>query len=224
MESEHKNESTKTTGNRFSTRKLLLAVGGVLILVVALGYVLSRNYLAPPSTELAVTFDFDTGNPLLSEGQNLPLNQTSEGITAYFSSPSDTLVASAFSIQSYKTTFITLSQFSGNYLYDNKPSRDTLEIKFSQQLKSISLTFATIEYRAGPNAIKLTAYVNSTDTTPAGSASARGTVLTGLYPQGVLSFDSSGQPFNIVRIEIPSQGSGETTNFFVDNIRVVDAT
>jgi len=220
MESEQKNESTKLRRNRFSTRKLLLAVGVVLILIVALGYVLSRNYLAPPSTELAVTFDFDTGDPLLAEGQNLPFNQTSDGITAYFSSPSDTVAASAFSIQDYETTFITLSQFSGKYLYDNKPSRDILEIRFSQQLTRISLTFATYEYQTGPTDIILTAYLNSADTTPVGSVSARGTVLTGLYPQGLLSFDSSGQPFNIVRIEIPSEGSGETTNFFVDNIRV----
>ena len=220
MESEQKNESTKPRRNRFSTRKLLLTVGVVLIIVVALGYVLSRNYLTPSSTELAVTFDFDNDYPPLAEGQNSPFNQTSDGITAYFSSPSDTVVAPAFSIQSYETTFITLSQFSGKYLYDNKPSRDTLDIKFSQQLKSISLTFATIEYQTGPTDITLTAYVNSADTTPVGSASARGTVLTGLYPQGLLSFDSGGQPFNIVRIEIPSEGSGETTNFFVDNIRV----
>ena len=220
MESEPKNENTKTRRNRFSTRKLLLAVGLVLVLVVALGYVLSRNYLAPPSTEIAVTFDFDTGYPLLAEGQNLPFNQTSDGITAYFSSPFDTVVASAFSIQRYETTFITLSQFSGKYLYDNKPSRDTLEIRFSQQLKGVSLTFATYEYQTGPTDMTLTAYMNSADTTPVGSASARGTVLTGLYPQGVLSFDSGGQPFNIVRVEISSENSGETTNFFVDNIRV----
>lgn len=220
MESEQKNAHTKTRRNRYSTRKLLLAVGVVLILVVALVYVLSRSYLAPPSTELTVTFDFDTGYPLLAEGQNLPFNQTSDGITAYFSSPFDTVTASAFSVQSYETTFITLSQFSGKYLYDNNPSRDTLEIRFSQQLKSVSLTFATYEYQTGPTDITLTAYVNSAANTPVGSASARGTVLTGLYPQGVLSFDSGGQPFNIVRIEIPFEGSGETANFFVDNVRV----
>jgi hypothetical protein len=84
----------------------------------------------------------------------------------------------------------------------------------------MSLTFATYEYQTGPTTIKLTAYLNSADTTPIGSASARGTVLTGLYPQGVLSFDSGGKQFNIVRIEIPSGDSGETTNFFVDNIKV----
>jgi len=219
MESEQKRENTKTRLNRFSARKLLLILGVGIILLVVLGYLLSRNYLAPPSTELAVNFDFDTGSPLLSEGQNLPINQTSDNITAYFSSSSDTAAGSPFSIQSYETTFIQLSQFSGKYLYDNKPSRDALEIKFSQQLKSISLTFTTIEYQTGPTEMTLTAYMNSVNNNPVGSASARGTVLTGLYPQGVLSFDSSGQPFNIVRVEISPQDSGETTNFFVDNIR-----
>jgi hypothetical protein len=195
----------------------------VLILVVTLAYVLSRNYSAPSSTEPAVTFDFDTGYPLLPEGQNLSFNQTSSEITAYFSSPSDTPSASAFSIQNYETTFIKLSQFSGKYLYDNKPSRDTLEIRFSRQLKSISLTFATVEYQTdqtGPTYIILTAYANSADTTPVGSASARGTFLTGLYPQGVLSFDSNDKPFNLVRIEMSSEGPGEATNFFVDNIKI----
>lgn len=197
-----------------------MVVGGVLIFVVALAYVLSMNYLSPPSTELAVTFDFDTGDPILAVGQNTPFNQTSDGLTAYFSSSSDSIVGSPFSIQSYETTFITLSQFSGKYLYDNKPSRDTLEIRFSQQLKGISLTFATYEYQTGPTDITLTAYMNSADTLPVGSASAHGTILTGLYPQGILSFDSSGKPFNIVRIEISSEDSAETTNFFVDNIKV----
>jgi hypothetical protein len=224
MGSEKENQSAKPGRNRFSARKILLTVAVTLILVVALGYVLSRNYSVPVSTELAVTFDFDAGSPLLAEGQNLPFNQTSEGITAYFSSPSDTPSGSAFSIQRYETTFTKLSQFTGKYLYDNNfTSRDALEIRFSQQLKSISLTFATVEYQTDQTRladITLTAYMNSANTTPVGSASARGTVLTGLYPQGVLSFDSSGQPFNIVRIEIPSEDPGEITNFFVDNIRV----
>ena len=186
-----------------------------------MGYLLSQLLKTPSSIEPppAAIFDFDSGSPLLPEFRNTPFNQTSNDLTAYFSSPSDS-VAPAFSIQSHDTTFTELSEFSGKYLYDNKPSKDILEIRFDEELKSISLTFATVEYQTGPTIIKLTAYVNSVDTTPVGSASARGTVLTGLYPQGILSFDSGGQPFNIVRIEISSEGSGETTNFFVDNIRV----
>jgi hypothetical protein len=225
MESERQNHDVEPRRRRFSARRLLLAAALTVILVVALAYVLTRNYSVPVvSTGRVVTFDFDTGSPVFLEGQNLPFNQTSDDVTAYFSSPSDNASASAFSIQSYETTFTKLSQFSGKYLYDNRlNSRDILEIRFNQELKTISLTFATVEYQteqSGPTDIKLTAYVDSADTTPVGSASARGTVLTGLYPQGVLSFDSNGRPFNVVRIEMSSERSGEATNFFVDNIRV----
>ena len=60
----------------------------------------------------AVTFDFDTGVPATSAGQNTPLDQTSGGVTAHFSSPSDP----AFSVQNPGSTQFKLSQFSGDYL------------------------------------------------------------------------------------------------------------
>ena len=214
-------DQTETKRNRLTTRRLLLIAVAIVIVVVIIGYGLIQIFRTPSLVEPppAAIFDFDNGSPLLAEFQNTPLNQTSNNITAYFSSPSDTN-APAFSIQSYSTTFTELSQFSGKYLYDNKPSRDILEIRFSQQLTRISLTFATSDYQTAPTEITLTAYVNSADTTPVGLTSARGTVLTGLYPQGVLSYDSGDQSFNLVRIEMSSEGSGEATNFFVDNIRV----
>ena len=221
MDVEQKTESAKRTGKRFSRRKILLAVGVALIFVVTFGYILSRTYDSPSSTEFEVTFDFDSADPLLAESQNLPLNQTSQGVTAYFSSPSQTTIGSAFSIQSYDTTFITLSEFSGKYLYDNQPTKDILEIRFSQQIKSISFTFATIEYQAGPSDLILNAYLDSVDTAPVGTKSASGTIINSLYPQGDLAFDSVGKPFDIVRIELSSQASAETTNFFVDNIRIM---
>jgi len=204
---------------RLSARRLLL-IGVFVIILAALVYVASQPSDIQPATKPTVTFDFDTGFPLLAETQNTPLNQTSNGITAYFSSPSDTSVAPAFSVQSYGTTFTKLSQFSGKYLYDNKPSRDSLDIMFSQQLTSITLTFATVEYHTEASNITLTAYMNSIDTTPVGWTTSRGTFSNALYPQGMLSFNSGGQPFNLVRIEIPYQGPSGATNFFVDNIIV----
>jgi len=81
--------------------------------------VIPENTHVPPLT--TITYDFNNGKPVLLEGQNTPFSQTSSGVTAHFSSPSDPAV---FSIQSYDTTFYTLSQFSGNYLFDNKISRD----------------------------------------------------------------------------------------------------
>jgi hypothetical protein len=199
----------------------MFAVFVVSILVVSFGYILSRTYLSPNTTEQIITFDFDSGDPILAESQNLPLNQTVEGITATFSSPSDTPTGSAFSIQSYDTTFIKLSQFTGKYIYDNKPTKDILEIKFSHSLKKISLTFATIEYQAGPSGVVLTAYMDSNDSAPVGQATASGTILNSLYPQGLLSFDSNGQQFNVVRIEMSPQASKESTNFFVDDIKLI---
>jgi len=225
-------ESTKLK-TRLSSRRLMLLIAAVAVLVVVIVYAFFPFPMfpstTPPSnspnstpTPPAITFDFDTGSPFLVEGQNTPLNQTSSGLTARFSSPSD-LANPAFSVQSYDTTFFVLPQFSGKWLYDNKPSRDFLDIMFSQHLTSINFTFATLEYHGGPTTepteIKLTAYMGSTDTTPVGSATTRGTFSSALYPQGTLSFNSDGQPFNLVRIEIPYVPQG-ATDFFVDNIIV----
>jgi len=212
--------------NRLSARNLVLMEVAVAVLVVALIYVSiplpKINSPYPATTQPTITFDFDTGFPFLVETQNTPLNQTASGLTARFSSPFDPITP-AFSIQSYETTFLVLPQFSGKWLYDNKPSMDFLDIMFSQQLTSINLTFATLEYHGGPSTepsdIKLTGYMNSTDTTPVGSATARGAFSSGLYPQGTLSFTSGDHPFNLVRIEIPYVPQG-ATDFFVDNIIV----
>jgi len=212
---------------RLSTRNLVLVIVALAILVVVLIYslfsLLGINF--PATNPLIVTFDFDTGSPFLIEGQNTPLNQTTNGLTAQFSSPSDP-TNPAFSVQSYDTTFMQLPQFSGRWLYDNKPTVDVLDIFFSHELAGINFMFVTLEYHGGstvqPTEIKLTAYMNSTDTSPVGSVTARGAFSTGLYPQGTLSFTSDIQPFNLVRIQIPYVPQG-ATDFFVDNIIVTKA-
>jgi len=179
----------------------------------------------PPSSAgpSVIAFDFDTGSPTLSEGQNTPLDQTSGGVAAHFSSPSD---PAAFSVQSYGTTFLTLSQFSGKYLYDNRATRDYLDIKFTAHLTSANLTFATIEAHGGPGMepcnVTLTAYMDSTGNPPVGSAVAHGAWSNDSYPQGRLKFDSGGQPFNLVRIYLPYQRPG-VTDFFVDDVVVITA-
>jgi len=178
------------------------------------------------ATPLTVSFDFDTGTPSLSMGQSIPFNQTSGEVTAYFSSPSG---STAFSVQSDSTTFYKLSQFSGKYLYDNSPLRDSLEIKFSHYLSSITFSFATIEYRGSsgdePSNITLTAYNDSTATTPVGSAMSRGTWPSGgeSHPQGTLTFNSGSREFNLVKIEIPYQAPRSALDFLVDNIVVTTA-
>ena len=175
---------------------------------------------ASPTPSSTVTFDFDSGSPPPSVGQSTPFDYTSGGVTARFSSLSD---PAAFSVQNRETTFLVLSQFSRNYLYQNNTYRTNLSILSSQPLASIILTFATIEYHgvgeAELSTVKLTAYVDSTGTTAVGSATARGTLSGDTFPQGTLSFNSGGQPFKLVVIELVIQPRG-ATGFLVDNVTV----
>ena len=162
----------------------------------------------------SVTFNFDTGTPTLAVGQNVPFDQTSGGITAHFSSPS----GGAFSVQTDLSTGWHLSQFSGHYLNDNNLSQNALDIKFSQPVTSITLTFATADFQQVevPTTIKLVAYLDSTTSAALGSATTHGTYAGDTMPMGTLSFTSA-QPFNLVEISIPTQPLG-ATDFLVDNI------
>lgn len=182
------------------------------LLVAALGCWPAYSFQAQ-----TVAFDFDGGTPPLSKGQSTPFDQTSGGITARFSSPS----GAAFSVQSDASTGFALSLFSGNYLYDNDSNRNVLDMKFSRQLTSISLNFATADFHQieVPTAIQLTAYVDSTATVPVGSATAHGTYGADTMPMGTLTFTAGGKPFNVVEIAIPFQPLGAAI-FLVDNVRV----
>ena len=178
----------------------------------------------PPTAPTGISFDFDRSVPVLLEGQNVPFYQTSNGVTAYFSSYPD---LTAFSVQSYDSTFYKLSQFVGNYLYDNKPAKNTLEITFSKPITDVSLTFATIEYHGvgnvdEPSFMKLTAYLNSTQITLVGSTTAQGAFSSDLYPQGTLSFHGNGKVFNQITLELETKNVS-TTEFFVDTIVVTTA-
>ena len=173
--------------------------------------------VAPPLT--IVTFDFDTATPIITTRLPTPFNQTKDLVTAQLSSPTP----SGFSVQNTQTTLYKLSQFQGNFLMDNNPSRDILQIKFSQTITRISFVFATVEAEGlpgdQPSLIYLNAYLG---TTSVAMTSARGTWPTGgdYYPQGTLTFDSGGQPFDTVRIDIPYQGPTEAVDFMIDTIIV----
>src|SRR5689334_15258430 len=114
----------------------------------------------------AIPFDFDTGAPLLFTGQTLPLNQTSGGMNAQFSS-----TGLGFSVQSDATTHFSLSQFSSNYLNPNGLNPGPLDILFSQPLSSITFAFATTDSHQteGTTTIQLTAYMDSTGSPAIGS-------------------------------------------------------
>jgi len=183
-------------------------------LLAVLGTCLSWSVAAQ-----TVTFDFDTGTPPLFVGQGLPLDQTSAGVTAHFSSP----VGGGYSVQTDTSTGYRLSQFSGHYLWPNALDTKFLDIQFSQQLTSITLTFATADFQQVevPTTIQLTAYVDSTGAPAVGSVTAHGTYAGDTMPMGTLTFSST-VPFNVVRLEIPYQAQA-ASGFLVDNIGVTPA-
>lgn len=189
------------------TRFILRVVRKVgLFLVAAIASVAMQ-----PVHAASAAFDFDTGTPTLSLGQNVPLDQTSGGVTANFSA-----ATGGFSVQSSASTFFTLSQFSGNYLYPNSAD-SVLVIQFSQSLTNLALGFATAEQTPieNPTPIQLIAYTDSTNTPPLGSTTAGGTYFGGnTLPMGSLIFNSA-TPFNLVTINIQPGGA---TGFLLDNI------
>jgi len=174
----------------------------------------------PPGT--TILFDFDTGPAGVPPGTSTPLEVTTGGLTARFSSPSD---PAAFSIQSHDSTFLNLPRFSGRYLYQNPVFKTDLHITFDQPLAQISLLFAVLEYHGvgeveETTAMRLTAYADTAGTGETGTAMARGVPSDTTYPEGSLLFDSGGQPFQKVVIELLYQKPGGTV-FVLDNISVV---
>ena len=162
------------------------------------------------------TFDFDTGTPALSGGQSTPFDQTASGVTARFSAA----LGGGYSVQSDSTTGWKMSRFSGNYLYPNSLMTGSLDIKFSRQLTSISLTFGTLDFQQAEltTPIKLTAY-KQLDGTTVGSMTASGKYIGDTMPEGVLTFNSGVQTFDEVQIDIPPQPLA-ASNFVLDNIIV----
>lgn len=179
----------------------------VVVWVVALG--LCPGFAAAQT----VTFDFDTATPVLATGQSLPLDQSIGGVTARFGGP--------FSVQTDGTAGIHLAAFSGKYLYPSTLTIDKLTIGFGRRLSGITLTFATADFQQAevPTTIQLTAYLGSTGTPAVGSAMAHGTYSTDTMPEGTLSFDSAGQPFDVVEIHIPPAPL-VASSFLVDNVTV----
>ncbi len=168
-----------------------------------------------------IMFTFDSGSPTLNLRQPTPFNQTVGSVTAHFSSPQD---PAGFSLQSQSTTQFTLSQFSGYYLSSNGGARNTLLIRFNTMVYNVTLTFATIDYHdPGKNGtatpISLTAYVNSTTSTPLGSSTAHGIFTSDSYPEGRITYAST-QGFNLVSVVVPYIPQG-AVDFLIDNVAVI---
>lgn len=161
----------------------------------------------------SATFDFDTSAPALTNGQALPFDQTSGGVTAHFSSPFGTI----FSVQTETSTRYWLSRFSGNYL-NPQIAGSHLDIRFSQPINAIALVFATLDFQpvVSPSTLQLTAYSDATNRPAVGSAAAQGDYSApDSMPLGLLTF-SSPEPFSLVSLVSP-RGAAD---FLVDNLTI----
>jgi hypothetical protein len=185
-----------------------------------------------PVAPITVVFNFDNATPTLTPGRPTPLDQTSNTVTAHFSSPTDFPSKPSFSVQSLNSlaaisTVINSANFSGLFLWPSTINRDRLDINFSQNITSISFVFKTAElHDPGPGGtgspIRLTAYMNSLST-PVGTPKTVNGIETPFdnYPEGTLTFNSNGQPFNLVEIDLPYISAEGATGFIIDNIIIV---
>jgi len=206
----------------YQTMALLLALGGNgcggggAVGADAGGVEAGRPDGTPQDGARTVTFDFDSGTPSLQVFQNVPFDQTAGGLTASFSSPA----GAAFSVQSDASAGLSLSKFSGQYLEANNLERNLLEIKLSQKVVGLSLTFATADFHHTevPTSLEAKTFLDTTQGSPLGSATAHGSYASDTMPIGTLSVGAT-QPFNLVQIGTVV-GTGATTAFLVDNVVV----
>lgn len=176
----------------------------------------TANFQAPAA---GIRFDFDAGTPVLALHQPVPLTQTVAGITASFSSTN----ANPPTVENATSTGQGLASFSGKYLAPSNDVGTVVEISFDQPVSGIELKFATMEPAnfAVTSDVQLTAFDTSSGTeVSVGTAIAHGTVVAGdSLPSGTLTFNSAGQTFDRVRIQLPAQPLG-ATKFFIDDITV----
>jgi len=174
----------------------------------------------------------ETGTPTLTLHGGTPFDQTANGVTAHFSSPFD-YPQPAFSVETRASltaigAVVNSAKFSGNFLWPNTINHDKLDIKFSSNIVSVTLNFATSElHDPGPNSqgstIRVAAYMNSLSAAVGTPLTSRGVQPpTDIYPEGTLTFNSGGQLFNLIEIDLPNPAEG-ATGFIIDNIIVTTA-
>lgn len=183
---------------------------GAVLTGVLLGFVFRSDAAAD-----VVTFDFDTAAPALSVGQVLPLDQVSRWLTAQLSG--------GFSVQDSGSTGWYLTMLQGKYLYPSAAGA-VLDISFSRPVTALSVAFATSDSHQTeiPTTITLTAWLGSKASAPVGTVSAHATYGNATFPEGTLTFDAGGLPFDTVEILIPPQPAA-ATGFLVDAITVTTA-
>jgi len=203
-------------------------IASFILTLITISILTARCVFA--ATTFSATFNFDVGSPALYLRQPTPFVQTSNNITANFSSPSDFPSQPVFSVQTVDSLAassigINSTRFSGLFLWPSNVNRNNLTISFSSNVTSISMDFKTAEtHDPGPGGtgspISLTAYMDSFSTMVGSPVTVNGNeTLFDTYPEGTLAFNSSGQPFNLVSISLPFIPQG-ASGFIIDNVTV----
>jgi len=191
-------------------------------------FVLCCRFWASPTQAQSVTFDFDSGTPLLVVGNAAPLDQVVGGVTAHISSP-----VGGFSVQNGTTAHYAVSTFTNNFLYPIAAGGafSTLDICFSEMVTNVAFDFATIQNLAVidlETPVQLVASnCTSTLTTAVGSTNVAGVYGgpngTDTLAVGKLSYTSK-LPFNLVHISVPiivpPPATGQAYQFLLDNLSV----
>lgn len=179
----------------------------------------SGDYVAhfAPSS-VGIPFDFDTAIPVPALNQVLPIDQTSLGLTATFSSPE----ADAFRVRTKAASGQTLAKFSGNYL-EGTVDAATLSIQLAQPVTGVSMDFATVEPLNVPlpSDLQITAIDNSSGAPiVVGTAIAHGVVAAGdSLPVGTISLNTAGSSFDEITVQLPALPQG-AQRFLIDNVMV----
>jgi hypothetical protein len=164
-----------------------------------------------------ITFNFD-GGPLYTP---TPLDQTSGGLTAHFTSQHDAS-GDHYSIQQANVLGFTPLGFTGNCLYPGSVFGSDLLISFDQPLTDISLIYSPEEYATDSSAqVRITAYLGS-NLVGTNTDIIVNDLSTYTWPTGTLAF-ASAQPFDNVAVhydKAPVTGGDTGPVFMVDNINV----
>ena len=155
---------------------------------------------ATPSAALPIyTFDaFTVGN-------STPLSETSDGVTATFSSATGVFfVVDAF-----------FSTATGNVLADDGSTLNTLDVSFSSPFSAFSLFFALNSL--ANDSLTVEAFSGGVGGTSLGSATVAGTVPAGyVFLEGFLTMDLSGASFDTLRI------TSSARDFAIDDLALRD--
>lgn len=161
----------------------------------------------------SVAFNFDSGPQFSST----PLNQSSGGITAHF-----TTLGTAYSIQQPAVAIgLTPAGFSGLCLAPTSVYASDLKISFDHTLNAASILYAPQELATDSSCtMRITAYLGTTYVGTNTHVNQPGT-----WPSGTLSF-SSAQPFDnvVIHYDSPPPTGGDYGPIFVaDNLSVTQS-